>query len=504
MQTRHLKSQNDVLNGKQWARINKVPIAIIFGGYLSVLVVIGLSNYPYIDDTVRQITGMTNFAAHYSRWISEIGSWIVQGSRHLTDQGITTFVLSATVLSLTSILALYLLYPEKKVPLAASVMSIFIGINPWFLECISFRFDGPFIAMSLFFAFSGYLLYRKNTPLLILSVSFSVFLMCNTYQASSGIAIVVPLVLSYQALLDGARLSEVLRKLCYSAIGFILGMIIYLLETKLNSALSTRGDTTEIVRFSQMPMKILENTGAYFNEIIQNSAKIWLLMAAFVLIGFIIYSLKVSKLTLSKTLVYLVVFLVVASVLSYGVLLVFETALVQKNGRYGGYGLSVLLALLGCLSVSQLKASKFYFIQSVLLVWFMFYQFSFSFGYGYLLANQKDTMEYQTQMIAQDLKGIVTNERFTIFSNALYDESPVVLNAQRNYPILKKLIPDINNTYWPNEFYLHNLTGLNVRLAPERYDFTNFPEHDPSIITITKNSLYNIYINENQIFIERK
>ena len=62
----------------------------------------------------------------------------------------------------------------------------------------------------------------------------------------------------------------------------------------------------------------------------------------------------------------------------------------------------------------------------------------------------------------------------------------------------------MNNPYWPNEFWLRSLTGLDVNLAPGSYDFSNFPVNDPTIKTVTKNQLYNIYINENQIFVERK
>ena len=149
------------------------------------------------------------------------------------------------------------------------------------------------------------------------------------------------------------------------------------------------------------------------------------------------------------------------------------------------------------MSVSEVRFRKFYLVQSVLLVWFMFYQFTFAYGYGYLLDNQRETVAFQTQLLTQDLKEVVTKKRKTIFSNQLYDVSPVVLNAQRNYPILKKLIPDMNNPYWPNEFWLRSLTGLDVKLAPGSYDFSNFPVNDPTIKTVTKNQLYNIYVNEN-------
>ena len=53
------------------------------------------------------------FGTTYARWGSEFLSWFVQGSRHLTDLGLTTPILTGLILSLTSILAIYIINDQK-------------------------------------------------------------------------------------------------------------------------------------------------------------------------------------------------------------------------------------------------------------------------------------------------------------------------------------------------------------------------------------------------------
>ena len=65
---------NDFVN------LNKQKIFIIFVLYCVSACSIGVVNYPYIDDIARRIEGVGNFAAHYSRYLSEFASYIVQGS----------------------------------------------------------------------------------------------------------------------------------------------------------------------------------------------------------------------------------------------------------------------------------------------------------------------------------------------------------------------------------------------------------------------------------------
>lgn len=119
---------------KMWTYENRKMILLILGIYSLFLVSLGMVQFPYIDDTARQIYGDTNFWRHFSRLASELLSWVFQGSRHLTDQGLTNFLISSLVLSLCSILTLRYFVQNGKVTFVMAMVSTIIGLNPWFLE----------------------------------------------------------------------------------------------------------------------------------------------------------------------------------------------------------------------------------------------------------------------------------------------------------------------------------------------------------------------------------
>src|SRR5699024_1933158 len=102
-------------------------ISLIFLIYFVVTYTISIVNFPYIDDIGRKIDGSTSYAISYSRWGSEVLSWLIQGSRHLTDTGVTNHILTAMILTLTSTIALYLFFKDKKISYYVAAFSTLIG-----------------------------------------------------------------------------------------------------------------------------------------------------------------------------------------------------------------------------------------------------------------------------------------------------------------------------------------------------------------------------------------
>ena len=58
-------------------------------------------------------------------------------------------MVSAIILTLTSVVVLYVMFDGEQISWVSAMGSVFIGINPWFLEPISFRFDAPYICLSV-------------------------------------------------------------------------------------------------------------------------------------------------------------------------------------------------------------------------------------------------------------------------------------------------------------------------------------------------------------------
>ena len=165
---------------KNYLLLNKSSALVIFIIYSVVNINIGLAEYPYIDDIGRQLQGYSKFSEHYSRYLSEYSARLIQGGEHLTELGLTSNILSACFLTLASLILLFVLYPNKKISFITACVSTIIGINPWFLEPLSFRFDNPFMTLSILVSIIPFIFWDNKKIFGVMSV-VGIFLMCNSY-----------------------------------------------------------------------------------------------------------------------------------------------------------------------------------------------------------------------------------------------------------------------------------------------------------------------------------
>lgn len=75
--------------------------------------------------------------------------------------GLATHIITAITLSFSSIMTVYVLN-NKKFSWISAACSTLIGINPWFLGCISFKFDSPYMALSILTSIVPFLWWDKN------------------------------------------------------------------------------------------------------------------------------------------------------------------------------------------------------------------------------------------------------------------------------------------------------------------------------------------------------
>ncbi|OEH81927.1 hypothetical protein BCR26_03345 [Enterococcus rivorum] len=478
---------------KSWLLENRNKLILVFVIYQVAILSIGIINYPYIDDVIRQLDGRTDFAWAYSRWGSEIASWLVQGSRHLTDMGLTTHILTGIILSFSSIIVVYVLN-GKKLEWMPVTVSILIGINPWFLQCISFRFDSPYMALSILVSFIPFLWWNKNKCFFIASI-VGVFLMCNTYQGSSGLYIIMVLALTFKTLTSNNSFLPSLKKVTLAAIAYVLAMIMYIFVTKLNPEMSTR-DTAAIANIRELPSIIVRNITEYFSTIINQSAKIWIVFLLILLILFLISSIFRSEVSPAKSFIYSLVYLALGSIMSYGVFLISEHSLVTMAPRYG-YGLSIFASITLIMLTQKINVRFLDISIKVVASLLFYYILTFSFIYASTLNVQKEAFERQSVILSTDLKNIVNNDRKQVYMNKLFKDSPVLLNSTRNYPILRDLVPKNESLYWPNITLFNTYSGLNVNIQP--FDFNNFDSTSKNLET--SNYYYDIFSEKNKIYI---
>ncbi|MBO0440407.1 glucosyltransferase domain-containing protein [Candidatus Enterococcus ikei] len=480
---------------KDWAKENKSLLITTVLIYQVAILAIGLVAFPYIDDTARQLTGATDFARSYSRWGSEIASWLVQGSRHLTDMGLTTHILTGLILALSSVIVVYCLN-NKKLELLPLIVSTIIGLNPWFLQSVSFRFDSPYMALSILFSIIPFLWWEKKSSTFFIVSVISIFLMCNTYQSSSGIYIIMVLALSLKELLSNKDPMSTFKKIAFSALAYISAMLIYVLETKFNPELADRGGHVVIASIKDIPQTFLTNSKMYLHRILEQSTKVWLALFIILILLFITTSILNSKLNKVKSIVFILLYLILGAVLSYGVFLIFPEKLALVAPRYA-YGFGVFTSITFILLLNKLPANFINITTKVFVCLFCYYILSFPFVYASTLQYQKEAFEKQSLILADDLKDLIKPNIKAVYANTLFKDSPILINSVRNYSILKDLVPTNSEIYWPNQLLFKTYTGMKINI--NQFKPKTF-QKNPSELKLS-NYYYDIYEKNDDLYI---
>ncbi|EOH98680.1 hypothetical protein UAW_01276 [Enterococcus haemoperoxidus ATCC BAA-382] len=482
-----------------WAKKNKTHIFMTVIIYQIAILAIGLVNFPYMDDTVRQTVGNTDFGSTYSRWGSEISSWFLQGSRHLTDMGLFTHILTGLILAASSIIVVYILN-NKSVRFLPLVVSTLIGLNPWFLQSISFRFDSPYMAMSILFSVIPFLWWeRKQSSFLIISI-VSIFMMCNTYQASSGIYILMVLALSLKTLLAGGKMLVALKKVLLAATSYITAMGLYFVETKFNPELANRGSNVVIARLKDIPKTLFVNSQMYLNRIFEQSIKVWIVLFICLILLFIVFSVVNAKIHPFKSFLFIVLYLILGSILSYGVFLIFPEKLALAAPRYA-YGFGIFTSITFILLLEN-KLSPLVINITVrgIVSLFCFYLLSFPFVYASSLFYQKEAFERQSVMLAMTLKNFVTTDTKEVHATMLFKDSPVFNNTMQNYPILQEMVPPNSAIFFPNQVLFKTYTGMGIVIQP--FDFASFDKEQSELKST--DYYYDIYEKDKELYIVMK
>ncbi|MDR2977590.1 MAG: glucosyltransferase domain-containing protein [Streptococcaceae bacterium] len=476
-----------------------------FACYVLPLIAIGLSNYPYFDDTWRRAMGYTGFGHDYSRWGSEFLSWLIQGSRHLVDTGLTNYVLVALILSLASLI---LVTTISRISFWSLFASIIIGLNPWFLGAISFKFDAPFMAISVLASVFPFLFW-KDKKFVWVSV-LSLFLMYNTYQASAGLFLVIFLIKIYKELIEGKKWQSLGKSLLLGGFSFLLPTILYYLQLKIFPVNPAMGQNTAVS--ANVLSQLLRNVYTYLDMIRDNSAKVWIVIFACLILSFVVTELFKSKVNPIQTVTYLVLLLIFGSILSVGLYLFLGSITVAP--RYI-YGFPFFITCLSLVMLDGRRVRRSFVLTStgkIIATLFSFFILQFSFVYAGVLTNQREALQLQTTQLADSIDEIDFNDKNVYFSENLFSDSRVLRSAQQNYPILKSGFTQllISNSASTESFINHQIMQnlyQNVPLGDTNFETNALtPVQGQNIADgkakkISETNRWAVYSFENEVYI---
>ncbi len=308
--------------------------------------------------------------------------------------------------------------------------------------------------------------------------------MCNSYQASSGIYILMVLTLVFLELIYGKKLN--IKGLLNSAVSYIVGMVLYKVQITIKPPIfAEQGKTPGLF---QLPNVIIGNAKGYLKSIYLQSYKTWIYLVIVLLFLLILNILISGKQKKIFSLFYTFIWLSVGSVISYGAYLALPMQFYLMRPRYEyGLGAFISIILVVIVGISS-KNGILSLIKSLVSGLFVFYMLTFSFVYVSTLKQQNTIFESQSSILGNALNKYVTKKNRVVNLNKFLPNSPIYENTSSVYSLIGSLVMPNTNISWDMTKRFNSLTKLDVEFKP--FDTTNL---DSSYELLETTKLYDLY-----------
>lgn len=177
----------------------------------------------YIDDWRHSIDG-GNWN-HFSRYVATKLSHIVNLKPIAIDVSPLTQIFAVMFLVFGGMIISFLIC--KKIDYIGMLAAIPLGLSPYFLENLSYKFDSVFMGFSVLCCILPFLLKDRTLIFFISSVVCLILMYCS-YQASNGIYMILGIYLTLSVyFVEGASLKRALGFLFVCILAFLIASFIY-------------------------------------------------------------------------------------------------------------------------------------------------------------------------------------------------------------------------------------------------------------------------------------
>ena len=485
----------------EYGRTHAKLYAAVFLLYTAGITALIQADYYYKDDLRRTLNGNL-WWDRQSRYLSNLIAGALSMDTHIGNLSPMTQLLGAAVMAAGALMLIDLFYRGKKERLSLLSAVIPFALSPYFLECFSFQFDIPFMAVSVVVSILPFLFaedylqdgkWKRFT-----AVSFAgVLMMLLTYQASSGI---YPMAAAFVFLKwwnggEGTRRNRV-RFILLSAGSYLAALVLYM--TVLLHPYKNYKSIEMLPVRELLPGAVL-NYLRFYRRIWYDFKPWWtgLFLAGIAVFwaGCVLHSTQKKWLS----------FIVTGGVLAFASAMAYGIYLGMKEPAFNPrmmYGFGVLLTILFLHSVSsgqrapeRTKTEEDACSQDgdaatgrgfagvlqvvgkavcILLGWCFF---SFSFLYGNALAEQKRYQELSMSRVISALDTVEVMKSDAVKTVQLEGDfgiSPAVRDMEQGYSMLNRLIPSSKASYQWTRYYFFGYLGLsNVKPAKVKEDFAS-------------------------------
>ena len=469
-------------------RFLRRPALLLSLIYLLAISAILRVNVYYLDDIWRAMEGQKGWD-YFSRYLSVFFSDLLHTSRYLTDISPLPQILAALLMGLSSAILIHAVTGREKFHAKDLIAALPLALVPYFLECFSYRYDAPYMALSVLASVAPLLLLSQGSWQLAAASAAGALVMCTTYQASSGIYPMAVLTVLFLRWSRGEDLKGLtLRSFFPAAGGYLAGLLIFRMfimryvDDYVSVAISRNGF------FSYT----FENYRTYYGALLQDFRPLWLVLAALVVLCFIVsVSLRSSR-NKALTVLLSVIVTVLLALMMFGVYPFLRAPLYAPRAMYG---VGAFLALMALAAVDGEKAVP-QRICAFALSWCFF---SFAFTYGNALGLQDVYARFRMTEVVSDLSGIeafANDEEKIVQISGSIGYAPQLRNYPHNYRMLEDLVPiTFQDTWnWGSYSFFHLFDMRNIAEDSEQ----DLREMD---LPLVKESMYNSIYGDGEHFL---
>ena len=466
-------------------------VAILSCIYLLGISAILRANFYYIDDMGRALLGYKNFD-FFGRYIPQYFTTVLHADSYLTDVSPLPQLLAVVILAMAAVTVLHVVTGRSEFTFAEYASTIPLCLSPYFLECLSYKYDSPYMALSILASVAPVLFYKRGELWYCVSILLGMLIVCTSYQPAAGIFPMFVILIAFLKWMDNVPWKPIVRFVLVSAGGFIAGMLLFAVFL-LNPQETYVSNTLPAV--SEMIPTTVRHLKHYYYYVVHDFKLEWLILTGIIFAGFILTSVRVSL--QSKWLTFLLGSGVLLAwlCLSFGIYPVLSDPLYDPRAMYG-FGACICFAAIPFMTRPRMFVLK---AACIILSWCFFV---FGFTYGNALAVQKDYTDYRIAAVVHDLDELDVMETGDSKVCQLEGDigfAPEISHMPQDYEMLNRLVPNTfgySSSYWRGfRFFMYY--GLKNLDWDTDYDLT---EYD---LPVLKNSIYHtIYGNDEYILIE--
>ncbi|MBO4456344.1 MAG: glucosyltransferase domain-containing protein [Butyrivibrio sp.] len=464
-------------------------------------------DYLYNDDQGRKYMGYHGWL-DWSRWTNTILSNFMHTDTFLYDISPLSQIIACAVMALASLLAIQIIFEEKDILLINIFLGLMIGVNPYYIGCMSYKYDSPYMAISVLASILPFYYWfftsrpegkQKRIRFVVLSI-FCLLVMFTTYQSSAGIYPMLVAVIVLKELFKNDDFKKVAEFIGLS-VGCYLASILFFSKV----LMMHRGDSGNWAMISSFG-ELVNNFVSHYRIIYIDYQPIWLALMLLLFISLAVSYIKYYNGKKLRGLLYFVLGILVMSVVTFGANLFIaseEKETIAPRYLYGiNIGLAFLLLLLIRIvyenyrtNLSRIK--QIYKYAVIFMASFMAYCFVvFSCVYGNALEEQWNYHVFRVHEVINDLTDldIMRNgqDKKVSFSGTI-GLTPIIENYP-NRKLIQRILPQTFSGHLWGEFYFRyyfNIPNMLVDdVKPENYDFSD--------CTLLHESVYHIiYTDDN-------